>query len=213
MSRTSVAFDINNLSNTMIPDVVYIDTCSVMDIAVQRNLGADTETFLQTLNQHDSIITWSQFTIDEIIKFYHVDTYIAYANQNKIKPYKNTPAWKIAENIVSDLESSNLAKQIMTKVEKTTLFLEQYGVQTEVDEKELVLLTNEIFKQYGGNQQDSKHVAIASLSGTNNFLTSDSGFLKYPHTNVYGASNKIVNNFKSTNTPNDYVNLNDLLLK
>lgn len=214
MNRTSISFDIHrtNWNNKyLFPDIVYIDTCAIMDIFQQRTHGQVTEDYIKELVNRDGMIIWSQHTIDEITQFYHVDHYHKLAKSKNITGNK---AWKKAEDTATDQESVNIAQSVLNQVNKVIKYLEQFGVQTDVDVTDSKLvndLTRTVYSRYGGNQYDSKHFVIAHLSGVNNILTQDSGYLRYPNVNIFGASNELVKNSKSGQAWNSYIDLSKLL--
>lgn len=198
----------------MFPEMVYIDTNAVLDIVEQRQMGQITEQYLNELVSKDGMITWSQHTIEEITDFFHVDSYKKIAKIKQIKNNHIKSGWKIAEDQATDQESRAVSQNVNTQVDKVVSFLEQYGLPTNADEEEVAFLTKEIYASYGGNRKDSKHVAMANLSGTNNILTQDSGYLRYPNINVYGASNQIMVEFQNSPKPSvDYIDFNTLFNK
>lgn len=215
MTRTSASFDINKKNwpnNHTFPDMIYIDTCSVMDMVLQRQHGQLTEDYISELIKRDGMITWSQHTIDEITQLIHVDQYFKLAKSKKIKPIKNKGIWKLAEDTATDVESSSIAQIVVSEVDNITTLLEQFGSQTTVSDNDVNLLTKNIYSSYGGNQQDSKHFAIANLTGVNNILTQDSGFLRYPTVNIFGSSNQIVQNYNVNQNPVIYTDYKKLLI-
>lgn len=208
-NRTSVSFNINKKNwnnNHTFPDIIYVDTCSIMDMIMQRRYGRITEDYINELSNRNGMITWSQHTIDEITQIIHVDEYFKLARVKNITAKK---AWKEAESTATDLESSSIAQSVISQVDSITGILEQFGAQTTVDERELTIVTKHVYGNYGGNLQDSKHYAIANLSGVNNILTQDDDFLRYPQLNVFGASNGIIKNYYSTNNPIGYKDIRD----
>lgn len=213
MNRTSSSFSIKkgNWNNDAIfPELIYIDTNVVLDIMEQRNFGILSEEYLIELIRRKGMITWSDHLIDEIRDFFHRQVYFKEAEKIGIPTGIRTHAYKWLEDTATDQESSFYSQQVVSKVEKTKQYLEQFGLQNDPDHKEVYKLSEELYK-YGSNFQDSKHVAIATLSGTNNILTHDSGFLRYPHTNVLGASKAIVNNYNSiTNNTNHFIDLSNV---
>lgn len=190
------------------PDFVYIDTNSILDIMEQRPHGQLTEEFIKETVRRDGMITWSQHTLDEVIDFIHVDQYIKYARSNNIQGNNRKAGWKIAEDRASDKDSALIAKNVVSKVDQLVLYLEQFGEQTDVDESELTLLTKKVYETYGGNRKDSKHIAAANLSGVNNILTQDGGFIKYP-VNIYGSSKQLVQNSVNGQSPKPFIDLRE----
>lgn len=186
--------------------MVYVDTNSALEIFFNRRHGKRTENYIVELVKRNGMIVWSQHTIDEITQIIHVSEY------NKIAKANNISSWKDAENAATDLESSNHAKTVLTQVDTVTMYLEQFGDKTDVDERSLNLLTRQIYSEQGTNQQDSKHLAIANLTGTNNILTHDAGFLRFQNVNVYGSSYEIVQANQPRQLPASYVDLSERLL-
>ncbi|MED0688208.1 hypothetical protein [Anoxybacillus ayderensis] len=215
MNRTSISFDIRkeNWNNKFLfPDIIYIDTCAIIDIFMERKHGSLTEQYIHELINRDGMITWSQHTVNEIIQFVHVDTYSKIAKKKNITGNK---AWKIAENIASDEESRKAAETTMNKVYRIIEYLEQFGMQTDVDIANpqcVETLTTELYLGYGGNQYDARHVAIANISGVNNILTQDGGYLRYPSLNIFGASKELVSNYNMNQSPNPYLDLSRSIL-
>jgi predicted nucleic acid-binding protein len=215
MSRTSLSFDINkqNWKNTnTFSKMIYVDTNSIIDIFEQRPNGQLTEDYIKETANRDGMIIWSQHTIDEITDFVHVDQYKKYAKANGIKNNHIKAGWKIAEDTVTDLESIHIAINVNQSVEQITSYLEQFGVKTEVDQHLMTNLSRVIYSTYGGNRKDSLHVAIANLSGVNDILTQDSGFLRFPHLNIFGASHGITSNNTVGQAPAKYINLVEYLM-
>lgn len=213
MTKQSLSFDINNLNwgnKNMFPEVIYVDTCSILDMTLLRTNGQVTEDYLKELNNHSGIITWSQHTIDEMIQVFHVNEYFNLANSKNIRTKK---AWKIAEDTASNQESSLIAQRVLSTVNNVVETLEQFGVQSDVEALKVNELTMKIYSSYGGNLADSKHVAIANLSGTNNILTADKGYLRYPSLNIFGASSGITSGHNNNQLPNDFVDLSYYLSK
>ncbi|NEX77365.1 hypothetical protein G4Z05_00410 [Bacillus thermocopriae] len=213
MTRTSVSFDIDkknwNNKNTF-PDFVYTDANSVLEIFFNRQYGQVTEDYINELvNNRNGFITWSQHTIDEITQVIHVDEYFKLAKAKKIRG-KNI--WKVAENTATEKESISIAQNVLTKVDSIITTLEQFGGKTEVDEQATNALTKHIYLNYGLSIKDAKHLAIANLSGINNILTHDAGFLRFPNINVYGASKEIVRNYIPGQAPSPYVDLSKQLI-
>ncbi|ATB52747.1 PIN domain protein [Caldibacillus phage CBP1] len=218
MNRTSTSFSIRKESwnnQSVFPDLIYIDTNVVLDIMEQRTYGRISEEYLKELVRRDGMIIWSRQLIDELIDFFHYQIYKEEAsNKNIIVPKGiNATPGKWLENIATDSDSANYARQVLEKVENVTKYLEQFGVQDDPDHEEVNSLGLKIYSEYGGNRKDSMHVANAILSGTNNILTHDAGFLRYPYINVFGASKAIVNSNTSINNPNDFVDLRELFEK
>ena len=179
---------------------------------MQREHGSLTEQYIHELINRDGMITWSQHTINEIIQFIHVDTYSKIAKEKNIKGNKS---WKIAENSATNKESRKAAEITMNKVYKIIEYLEQFGMQTDVDitnSRYVESLTTELYLGYGGNQYDARHVAIANISGINNILTQDGGYLRYPSLNIFGSSKELVNNYKINQSPNPYFDLSRSIL-
>ncbi|HDR6633180.1 TPA: PIN domain-containing protein [Bacillus cereus] len=210
MNRTSVSFDISrgNWGNQHIfPDMLYIDTNSIIDIFEQRTHGQLIEDYLNELIKRDGMIIWSQHTIDEIIDFVHYDYYAKLAKQKNIKRSQKAAPYKIVENTVTDAESSEIAEKVMIKVDTIQEYLEQFGSQVVQEEREVNELARSIYIGHGNNRKDCKHVAAANLEGTNNILTQDSGFLRFPNMNVYGSSLALVNGYKTIQGPSGYIDL------
>lgn len=213
--NTSTAFSIrrdNWCNKNVFPDMVYIDTNVVLDIMERRKYWKTSEEYLKELVKRDGMIIWSSHVIDEVIDFFHYQVYEEAASQITVPNNISPPNWKWLENNATDIESSNYANQVLEKVNNTIQYLEQFGVQSDPDLNEVIPLTLQLYSKFGLNRKDARHVAIATLSGTNNILTHDSGFLRFPHTNVFGASKAIVENTNLViNDPNNYVDLRELL--
>ncbi|MBN8236844.1 hypothetical protein JF544_16420 [Halobacillus kuroshimensis] len=215
MTRTSVAIDIHSQNwnnNNAFSQVVYIDTNAIIDIFEQRPNGQATEDYIKELVNQNGLIIWSDHTMDELTDFVHVNEYISYARANGVQRMGRKHPWKVAEDIVSDQQSANIASTVHTKMDQITTYLEQFGMQADVEFNKAKELTKEVHMHYGGNRKDSKHVAIANLNGVNDILTHDSGFLRYP-VNVFGASAEIKNNYDPNMPHSQYVDLSESLLK
>lgn len=205
--RTSAAFDINksNWGNKdMFPDMIYIDTNAILDISLQRSKGRLTQDFLLELIKKDGMLVWSQHVIDEVTDFIHTNEYIQLAKSKGLDHSK----WKYLENSATDKESAIIAQTVNQKVERIEVYLEQFGDKTDVPEIDKLHLSRSIYTNFGGNRKDAEHVAIANLTGINNFLTQDQGFLRYPNVNVYGASREITSNYQIGQASAPYVDLN-----
>ena len=213
---TSLAFSIRKQSgNTFVfPDLIYIDTNSILDVVLNRTYGSLVEQYWRELVRNDGMIIWSRHTVEEVINTVHINEYIVYAEQQgindilypdgKIKKF----AWKVAEDKVSNQESSLIASTVMTKVNSVFATLEQYGLESDnINDKELNQLANALYRNYGGSLKDAKHVASANLSETNYILSQDSGILRYPAQNVLGASKKLLCYTNSNQTPVDFIDL------
>lgn len=216
MNKPSIAIDINksnwNNDNTF-TDIIYIDTNSIIEISKQRKYGRLIEDYLIELNSRSGIIIWSQHTIDELVDFLHVDHYYKYAKANGITDTPRKKAWKIAEDTVTNSESINIAQNVYKEADQITSYLEQFGLQTEVDTNLAHQLSRAIHSSSGNNLKDAKHVAAANLSGTNNILTLDAGFLRFSDLNVFGASYEIQKHYSPGQALNDYVDLNKNLIE
>lgn len=212
--RTSTSFSIRKSNwNTsgLFPELIYIDTNVVLDIMEQRSYGEISEEYLQELIQKDGMITWSNHLIEELHDFFHYQIYNEEAEKIGVPSNINNPH-KWLENTATDQQSSVLNKLVVQKVNQAIEYLEQFGVQFDPPNTvEVNNLATNLYANYGTNYKDSKHVAIATLAGTNNILTQDAGYLKFPNVNVFGASSKIVNNSNSiVNDSNSFVDLREL---
>lgn len=210
VNRTSVSFDINrgNWGNRHIfPDVVYADTNSVVDIFAQRTHGQLVEDYLKRLIQNDGMIIWSQHTMNEITDFVHYNQYIQLADQKNIIGNKRM---KIAEDTATDIESREIAEKVIMQTDSIKGYLEQFGTQVEQDEQKVIELARRLYGSHGNSMKDCRHVASANLEGVNSILTQDVGFLRFPNLNVYGASYKLKQGYKTSNTPAPYIDLSTL---
>lgn len=210
LNNSSVPIDINrsNWSNkNTFTEIIYIDTNAVIDIVAQRPKGLITESYLQELVKRDGMITWSQHTLDEITDFFHVNEYIQYAKSNGIQGNSKKAPWKLAEDTISNSDSIILSQNVVSKVGSVMQYLEQFGIKTEVDNHDMIDLTKDIYLQFGGNRKDSQHMAISNLSGINSILTQDSGFLRYPHLNVFSASHKVASQYDANQKHAKYIDL------
>ncbi|MGP9039828.1 PIN domain-containing protein [Cytobacillus kochii] len=213
MSKPPVVYNIRKASWSNMytfPDMIYIDTNAVIDIFQNRPYGQLTEDYFKELNKKNGMIVWSSFTMDEVSTVLHNSAYQNLADYKNISAKDRTPAFKIAENTASRKESIQIATSVETQKEQIQSYLEQFGGQTDVTERNASVIASHIYKTTGLSPKDSKHVAISNLSGINNILTQDAGFLRVSDINIFGSSQTLVN--KSSNkTPNNYVNIQEIL--
>lgn len=200
MNRTSSSFSIrkpNWRNSDTFPDFLYIDTNVVLDIMEQRSHGQLSEDYLKELVKRGGMITWSNHLMEELTDYFHYQIYTQESLKLGTARSGNTHPRKVLENSATDQDSANYAKQVLQKVTGAKNYLRQLGVQSDPDVEEVNELATHLYSNYGSNLKDSKHVAIANLSGTNNILTQDSGFLRYPEVNIFGSSNGINTNVNS----------------
>jgi len=218
-SSPSKAFSIRKatwVNQATFPDIIYIDANPALDILFQRTYGQLVEDYWAELVRRDGMITWSPYTIDEILNVLHTNKYIQYADANSVGPQYNStnrtiikPAWKVAEDTISKKDSIQLASQIHQEVNSLISRLQQYGLEVDkTNENEVRLLTTEIYKNCGGSFKDAKHVAFANLNQVNNIMSHDPGFLRIPGQNVFGATASLLNHVSANQT--SQVNFIDL---
>lgn len=209
-SYTSTAFYVHksNWGNSnLFPDIIYIDTCAIRDIFEKRTHGILMDQYLQELNNQDGMIIWSQNVIDELIDFLNVDEYKKLAKNNGL----SQDEFKKAENNATRHDYEIIGENIYNRLGVITNYLEQFGVQTDNDFHDVVNIGKQLHTKYGGNRKDAYHVADSLLSGVNNILTQDGGFLRYPNLNVFGASKKMKDNYVSAQQHLDYIDIKKLL--
>lgn len=214
---SSMAFNIRESqrgNRNIFPEIIYLDANPAIDIANQRTYGKVLEGYIQDLARKGKMITWSEVTKEEVTGVIHNSKYDTYADQHDIKDeyYTNgnfrRPARKVAEGIVSQQEATLISLEVLSETDKIFQVLEQYGMQLEnQDEQEIKQIRNYLYGNYGGGLKDAKHIAYANLSGVNNILSNDSGLLRYPCINVYGASVTVINFSNSKQLPVPYIDM------
>lgn len=213
-SHNTLTFNIRDLSNldtSLLSDVNYLDTCSLIDLIANRDRKQSTEDFLKLLYTTGNMITWSSHTIEELIQFLHVNEYKNLARQRNIHAYNNKAAWKVAEDRATSQEATLISTTVTSKVSQIETLLNQYGLMIDVP-RDLHSRSTKIYNKYGGNLADAKHIAIASANEINSFITADNGFVKYPNQNLYSANTNLSNTIPlSNNAGNNRVQLNSFV--
>jgi predicted nucleic acid-binding protein len=213
MNQTSKSFDINkrNWNNTStFPDMIYLDTNAVLEIAMQRTHGQLLEDFLIELRKRNGFAIWSDHTLNEVLDVVHYDEYVTYAKQQNLKGNSKKSAWKLAEDSASEQESIKISNNVANKVDVINTYLEQYGFLAETPLSTVEGLSKKIYQNYGGNRKDAKHIAYANVLGVNNILTLDGGILRYPNLNVYGSSQTLVQNYQPGQKPIEFKDLKEI---
>lgn len=198
----------NNFNGNLLPDMVYVDSCSLIDMTTNRERGEATQRFIDTIQSNDGIITWSEFTINELTQFLHVGEYMDLAAEKSLN-LRNRPDWKRAENTATNEEALRISVSVMEKVVQTEAVLKELGMALDIPGN-LQSAAMSIYRKYGGNLADAQHVAVANHNGVNSILTADNGFHRYPTLNIFTANvnvDGIVSMKSNTSSLNDYINL------
>jgi hypothetical protein len=208
-NSTSFAFSILKVAwknpNTF-PALLYVDANPVLDVLRNRQYGSLIEEYWAELVRRDSMITWSEHTEDEVTDVISIYKYSEYALRNGIQEQtlfgNKIPAYKVAENIVSEADSVAIALSVQNDASDIFKRLRLYVLPIDsVPEDEVSKLTRYIYTNFGGTRKDARHVALANLSGTNDIQSNDVGLLRFPSINVFGASQVLRNEMVANQTP------------
>ncbi len=212
---SSVAFNLracNNSTFNIYPDVVYVETNTIMDVILGRTYKEINITYWEKLIANGCMITWSYHTVDEVTNVIHHNEYRNYSIKNNIVsniPYKQD--WKFAEDTMGSLESRAMAQDIVKKSDSFFRTLGKCGLPLELDYSVGAELGKSLYTNYGGSLADAKHVACTNSGGINSIMTHDSGILRYPGLNVLGASKSLIENSNPSSKLIEYVDLSGLI--
>lgn len=196
-------------------DFVYVDANPVIDMLSpeQNSFGPSLENYVKELaKNHNSMIAWSKHTEDEVRNVIHRSEYHKYALVNGIISPNNKPVYKHVEDTINRSNAMIISEKVQNTTEGIFSILEQYGFQISIeDDQNIEVIAQFLYKHFGGNYPDAKHIAIANSFSINNILTNDFGIARYPYLNIFGMSSKITRESNNLNPLVNSIDYNTLI--
>jgi hypothetical protein len=192
LSQSVVFSTWSRSTNTNLPEFIYLDTNSVLDIGLNRRHKNALMSFIGYASKNDTIFIYSPHMLEELKHTVHVAILEEEARKiNFSDDGSGKPLWKQLEN-----SGFNAGPLTLKKHEDIMHILKTASSENlmEIDNppnKELEAHTNEYMK-IGIAPKDAKHAAIMNCFHVNNILTKDAGFIKVPDINIYAPNSHIL---------------------
>lgn len=204
----SVVFSIQNggNANTNLPDILYIDTNSIAEVAFNRDYKSDVMRFVVKAAGNDTIFTYSPHTLDELLHTTHaaVFTEEAIASEFTGNPSKpKTPLWKQYEN-----SGVNLGHKVIERYDEIVQMFTGLAPAAFIEisnppDADWHNLTRKYILD-GTAPKDAKHLAIMNYHGLNNILTLDRGFYRASNLNIYAPNYGLTKYSHNGDKPNSF---------
>ncbi len=182
-------------SSPNLPDDCYIDTNAIVELALNRRYNTDVADFLIAASANNTLITFSDHTLDELLHTIHVSVY-----EEEAKKAGFTGGWKEYEN-----SGANHGQAVWDKYTEAIATLESYAgdvlLKLENPSPDDIMECVRKLMLHGVAPKDAKHVSIMHLNGVNSVFTLDAGYVRAPNLNIYSPSNGLLKHvIKGSNT-------------
>ncbi len=185
MTNRSVFISTRNSVNTnLIDDFIYMDSNVLINLYNNENISPTQylHQFISAVQSNDSILVYSQHSLDEMIIKIHKELQNSFKSANQLTNTK-----QISKNDAKSLFSTAYNEVVSFESNTLSMFSDKISVNnTKVDRMKYSISVNT-----GMTLPDSEHIAIAKTNDIHSILTDDQDFIHAEDLNIYGSSSAI----------------------